>query len=314
MSIAHSHGHHHHGHDHGHRHHDHGPGVPDRIFALGVALNGTFVLVEAVIGLYANSVSVLADAGHNLSDVLGLVLAWGAQVLARRPPSGRYTYGLRSSTIWAALLNAAVLLVAVGCIAWEAIGRFSHPPPLAAGWVIGVALAGVLVNGATALLFVRGKDRDLNARGAYLHMAADAAISLGVAIAGIAILATGLLWIDPVVSLAVCALILWATWGLLRESLGLSLQSVPSSIHVAAVRECLEKLQGVASVHDLHVWAMSTTETALTAHLVMPAGPPGDDFLEHAAHELEHRFGIGHTTLQIERGDRACSLAPDDVV
>ena len=281
-----------------------------------MALNAGFVLVEVLVGLHANSVAVLADAGHNLSDVLALLLAWGAQVLARRPPSGRFTYGFRSSTIWAALINAAVLLLAVGGIAWEALTRLYTPEPLAPGWVIGVALAGVLVNGITAMLFHRGKSTDLNARAAYLHMAADAAISLGVALAGGLIIATGWLWIDPLVSLVVSAFIIGGTWGLLRESLDLSLHSVPTSIRVQAVRQWLEQLPGVGSVHDLHVWGMSTTETALTAHLVMPDGHPGDGFLGQVATELDERFGIGHATLQIERGDAAtpCRLAPDDVV
>jgi cobalt-zinc-cadmium efflux system protein len=315
---AHHHDHDHHGHDHhGHAHHSHAPvGASDRVFAIGVALNGGFVVVEAGIGLYSNSVALLADAGHNLSDVLGLLLAWGAQALARRPPSARYTYGLRSSTIWAALINAAILLAAVAFITWEAMGRFSNPQAVAPAWVIGAALVGVVVNGATAMLFLKSKESDLNARGAYLHMAGDAAISLGVALAGLGIIATGWLWLDPAVSLVVCALIVLGTWGLLRESLGLSLHSVPSSIRVSAVRESLERLPGVASVHDLHVWAMSTTETAMTAHLVMPGGHPGDEFLEHTARDLEHSFGICHSTLQIERGDTGhqCRLAPDDVV
>jgi cobalt-zinc-cadmium efflux system protein len=312
---GHGHRHHHHGHAHAHGHVTPGSGNA-RAFAIGIALNGAFVLVEAGVGLYANSVAVLADAGHNLSDVLALALAWGAQALARLPPSARYTYGLRSSTIWAALANAGILLLAVGSIAWEALGRFGAPPAVQPGWIIAIALAGVAVNGATAALFHSAKDGDLNARGAYLHMVADAAVSLGVALAGAAIIATGWLWLDPAVSLLVSVFIIYASWGLLRESLDLSLHSVPGAIRVAAVKDCLERLDGVASVHDLHVWAMSTTETALTAHLVIPEGHPGDDFLAHAAHELEHRFGICHATLQIERGDTGhpCKLAPDEVV
>jgi cobalt-zinc-cadmium efflux system protein len=323
-------GHHHHDHGHGHAHHahqghghDHDPhhhhipkGASDRVFAIGIALNGLFVLIEAGIGLFSNSVAVLADAGHNLSDVLALALAWGAQVLARRPPSTQYTYGLRSSTIWAALVNAAVLLVAVGMVAWEAIGRFAAPEPVQPGWVVGVALVGVLINGATAWLFHSSKDSDLNARGAYLHMAADAGISLGVAAAGVAIALTGWLWLDPATSLVISALIIYGTWALLRESLDLSLHSAPASVNVSAVKSWLEQLSGVASVHDLHVWAMSTTETAMTAHLVMPGGHPGDQFLADASHGLDERFGICHCTLQIEQGDapHACKLAPDDVV
>jgi cobalt-zinc-cadmium efflux system protein len=304
---------HHHGHDHAHgRAPSH-----DRAFAIGVALNAGFVLVEAGVGLYANSMAVLADAGHNLSDVLGLLLAWGAgALLARRPPSERYTYGLRSSTIWAALINAVILLVAVGSIAWESLGRITAPREVDAGWVIGVALLGAVINGATAVLFLKGKDSDLNLRSAYLHMAGDAAISVGVAISGVAMIASGWLWIDPAVSLAVSVLIVYSTWGVLRESLDLSLHSVPSSVRLGAVMDYLQHLSGVASVHDLHVWAMSTTETALTAHLVMPQGHPGDTFLASAAHHLEHHFGICHATLQIEQGDpeHPCKLAPDDVV
>lgn len=292
------------------------PAHHDRAFAAGIALNVAFVLVEAGFGLYAGSLALLADAGHNLSDVLGLGLAWGAAALARRPPSGRYTYGLRASTIWAALANAVALLVAVGAIAWEAIGRFGNPLAIDSRIVIAVALVGVVVNSATAAFFLRGKDRDLNLRGAYLHMAADAAISLGVAVAGALILWTGWSWIDPLVSLSIAALIVYGTWGLLRESLALALHSVPDSIELGAVRAFLERLPGVASVHDLHVWAMSTTESALTAHLVMPAGHPGDAFLDGACRELERRFGIGHATLQIEIGEpaNACRLESDRVV
>jgi cobalt-zinc-cadmium efflux system protein len=303
--------------EHGHSHsHGGAPRNYDRAFAVGVALNLAFVLIEAGYGLYAGSLALLADAGHNLSDVLGLLLAWGAAVLARRPPSGRYTYGLSASTIWAALANAIALLVAVGGIAWEAIGRIGQTVQVNGGIVIAVALAGVLVNGTTAALFRRGKDRDLNLRGAYLHMAADAAISLGVVVAGAAMLWTGWTWIDPAVSLAICLLIVYGTWGLLRESLALALHSVPDSIELGAVRELLERLPGVRSVHDLHVWAMSTTDTALTAHLVMPGGHPGDAFLAEACHELERRFGIGHATFQVEFGEpaSACRLESDQIV
>jgi cobalt-zinc-cadmium efflux system protein len=289
---------------------------PDRAFALGLGLNVAFVLVEAGFGFYADSLALLADAGHNLSDVLGLALAWGAAALARRPPGGRFTYGLRGSTIWAALANAMMLLVAVGAIAWEALHRFAAPQTVAAGVVIAVALAGVAVNGASALLFLRGAQRDLNVRGAFLHMAADAAISLGVAVAGAAILWTGWQWLDPAISLLIAAAIVAGTWGLLRESLALTLHSVPQGLDLGAVRAHLAALSGVASLHDLHVWAMSTTETALTVHLVMPDGHPGDAFLERAAHGLAQRFGIGHATLQIEHGDGSarCRLEPDEVV
>ena len=304
-----------HAHDHSHAH-SREPVRYDRAFALGVGLNVAFVLVEVGFGFYANSVALIADAGHNLSDVLALLLAWGASVLAHRPPSARYTYGLRGSTILAALANAVALLVAVGAIAWEAVGRIVHPVAVEGGVVIAVALVGVVINSATAALFMRGRAQDLNIRGAYLHMVADAAVSLGVAVAGVAILWTGWTWLDPAVSLAIAALIVIGTWGLLRESLALSLQSVPTSIRLDTVREYLARLPGVTAVHDLHVWAMSTTETALTAHLVMPNGHPGDVFLERATHDLEHRFGIGHATLQIEIGDNdaQCRLEPDHVV
>lgn len=299
--------------------HDHSHGSPphaERAFALGVALNAGFVVVEAGFGFYADSLALLADAGHNLSDVLGLALAWGAAALARRPPGGRFTYGLRGSTIWAALANAAILLVAVGAIAWEAIGRIGAPPPVASNVVIAVALAGTMVNAATAALFLRSRKHDLNARGAFVHMAADAAISLGVAIAGIAILWSGWTWLDPAVGLVIAAFIVAGTWGLAREALALALHSAPRGIELPAVRAQLAALPGVTGVHDLHVWAMSTTEIALTAHLVMPSGHPGDAFLASAARALEARFRIGHATLQIERGDgdAACHLAPDDVV
>ena len=290
--------------------------LPDRAFAIGIAINTCYVVIEGVVGLYANSVAVLADAGHNLSDVLALILAWGAAALARRRSSQRFTYGLGSSTIWAALINAVVLLVAVGSIAWEAIGRLFQPATLHPVWIIAVALAGVLVNGATAALFFAGRQRDLNVRGAYLHMAADAAVSLGVAVAGGVIIATGWLWIDPAVSLVVSAFIVYGTWGLLLEALGMSLHSVPSSVRYASVMDYLGGLPGVDSVHDLHVWGMSTSDTALTAHLVMPKGHPGDAFLEDAAHQLERRFGICHATLQIEHGDAGhpCKLVEHHVV
>jgi len=286
----------------------------DRAFALGAGFNVAFLLVEAVAGVMAHSVALLADAGHNLSDVLGLGLAWGASVLARRPPSGRFTYGLRSSTIWAALANAAALLIAVGAISLEALQRFSRPVAVEGGTVALVALAGVIVNAATAALFMRGRERDLNRRGVFVHMAADAAVSLGVALGGVAILWTGRSWIDPAISLAVAGFIVVAAWDVLRESFSLALHSAPRSIELNAVRAYLGALPGVESVHDLHVWAMSTSETALTAHLVMPHGHPGDALLARACHELAERFAIGHATLQVESGDPAhpCTLEPEE--
>ena len=310
-------GHHHHGHGSGHGHHHghghaHAPADFGRAFAIGTALNIVFVAVEAGFGFAADSVALLADAGHNLSDVLGLLIAWGAATLAKRPASGRYTYGLKSSSILAALANAVLLLVAVGAILLETLQRLNDPPPVVAGTLIWVAAAGIVVNTATALLFLRGRHGDLNVRGAFLHMAADALVSAGVVIAGLLILATGFSWIDPVVSLAIVAVILWSTWDLFRDSLGLALQAVPKGIDPAKVASVLAALPGVARVHDLHIWAMSTSENALTAHLVMPAGHPGNAFLADLQHRLEHDHGIGHATVQIEVGDDDhCSLRHD---
>jgi cobalt-zinc-cadmium efflux system protein len=259
--------------------------------------------------------ALLADAGHNLSDVFGLLMAWGAATVAKRAPTNRFTYGLRSSSILAALVNAILLLIAVGAIALEAVQRFSHPEATAGITVMIVAAIGIVINTATALMFFSGGREDINIRGAFLHMAADAAISLGVVLAGLAIVLTGVLWIDPVVSLVIAAIIVWGTWSLLRDSVNLALHGVPSGIDVTAVRAFLAGLPGVASVHDLHVWPMSTTETALTCHLVMPAGHPGDAFLVGAAETLARRFKIGHPTMQIEKGDgHACALEPDHVV
>ena len=286
-----------------------------RAFAIGIGLNVTFVAVEFVFGVLANSVSLLADAGHNLSDVLGLVIAWIASVLVKRPPSSRYTYGLRSSSILAALFNAVFLLVAVGAIAWEGILRLFHPEPVASGTVMIVAAIGILINGGTAWLFASGRKGDLNVRGAFLHMIADAAVSAGVVVAGLVILFTGWVWLDPLTSLVIVGVIVWGTWGLLRDSLAMSVNAVPSTIDPKAVRRYLETCAGVSAVHDLHIWSMSTTESALTAHLVFPAGHPGDEFLLRAASELRRRFGIGHTTLQIEISEEsACHLAPGDVI
>jgi cobalt-zinc-cadmium efflux system protein len=305
-------------HDHEHRHgagHVHTPASFGMAFAIGIGLNVTFVAVEFVFGVLANSVSLLADAGHNLSDVLGLVIAWIASVLVKRPPSPRYTYGLRSSSILAALFNAVFLLVAVGAIAWEAILRLFHPEPVATGTVMIVAAVGILINGGTAWLFASGRKGDLNIRGAFLHMLADAAVSAGVVVSGLVILFTGWLWLDPLTSLVIVGVIMWGTWGLLRDSLAMSVDAVPSTIDPQAVRRYLETCAGVSAVHDLHIWSMSTTESALTAHLVFPGGHPGDGFLLRAASELRHRFGIEHTTLQIEISEEsACHLTPDDVV
>ncbi len=269
-------------------------------------------------GLWRDGELARADRGatHNFGDVLGLLLAWGVSILARRPPSTRFTYGLRGSTILAALGNAMILLVATGGIAWEAILRFNSPIAIDETVMVWVALLGVLINAGTAWLFMAGDKTDLNIRGAYLHMAADAGVSLGVAIAGIGILFTGWLWLDPVVSLLITTVIFIGTWGLLRDSIKLSLHAAPENVDPAGVRRFLTELTGVTGVHDLHIWAMSTTETALTVHLVMPAGHPGDEFFAAVIHQIEQKFRIGHTTIQVERGAAStpCVLEPDHVV
>jgi cobalt-zinc-cadmium efflux system protein len=278
-------------------------------FALGTALNVGFVVLEAIAGVLANSMALIADAGHNLSDVLGLLMAWGAVLLLKRRPTREYTYGFGSSTILAALANAVLLLVAVGAIGLEAVQRFGNPPEVAGPTMIVVAALGILVNGFTAWLFASGRKRDVNSRGAYLHMAADAAVSLGVVVAGFAMLATGWNWLDPVVSLVICAIIVWGTWGLLRDTMRLALQGVPSGIDPARVQRRLSSLPGVASLHDLHIWPMSTTDTALTCHLVMPGGHPGDDFILQTTKMLQEEFEIRHATLQFEVSDAAlCEL------
>lgn len=307
------HGHDHAGHNHGHGHsHGHGNGhVPasghDRAFAVGIALNLSFIVGEVVFGLMAHSVSLLADAGHNLSDVLGLGAAWAAIALGRRSPSKRFTYGLKGSTILAALLNALLLLVALGAIVLEAVERLAAPAPVDGVTVAWVAGAGILVNGITALMFLRGSGEDINIRGAYLHMASDAMVSAGVVVSGLLIWWTGVLWLDPLVSIIIAVLVFLQTWGLLRESVEMSLAAVPRGIDSDSVSTALRDLPGVARAHHVHIWPMSTTETVLTAHLVMPGGHPGDQFLETARTMLKKRFGIGHATLQVE-------LAGEDAV
>jgi cobalt-zinc-cadmium efflux system protein len=317
--MAHAHHDHSHddhaGHAHGQGGHVHAPASFGTAFAIGIGLNTAFVIVEGVFGYFSNSVALVADAGHNLSDVLGLVVAWVAAILSKRAPSARFTYGLRGSSILAALFNAVFLLVAVGAIAWEAVQRLFHPEPVAGLTVIAVAAAGILVNGITAWLFASGRKGDLNIRGAYLHMAADAAVSAGVVIAGLIILFTGWTWLDPLTSLIVSAVIVWGTWSLLRDSMAMSLNAVPQGIDPGAVRLYLENCDGVVEVHDLHIWPMSTTEVALTCHMVIPAGRPGDAFLMQIAHHLEKTFGIQHATLQVETEPHLpCALAPDHLV
>jgi cobalt-zinc-cadmium efflux system protein len=313
---GHAHGHreepdHHAGHSHTGGHHHHGdPSTQGRAFIVAIALNSIFVAVEFVYGYAANSTALMADAGHNLSDVLGLFLAWAAVVVGRRAPNGRFTYGLRSTSILAALGNAMLLLVACGAIGWEAVQRFSHPPAVASVTVMVVAAIGIVVNGLSAWMFVKGSAGDLNIRGAYLHMAADAAVSLGVVVAGLVMLFTGWYWLDPLVSLLIVAVILIGTWGLLRESLHLALNAVPPHIDLAAVATYLRKLPGVTDIHDLHIWGMSTTESALTVHLVMPSGYPGDQVIDGIARTLDERFSVRHSTLQVEQGtiQHVCSL------
>lgn len=301
-----------HNHAPGHGHsHDHAPASFDRAFAVGVALNTVFVAVEAAAGLWYGSMALVADAGHNLSDVLSLLIAWGASAAARKPPSERFTYGLKSSSILAALANASLLLVALGAIAIETVRRLFDPAPVEPGAVMTVAGIGIVINTATALMFVRGRKDDLNIRGAYLHMAADAAVSAGVVVAGILIALTGWLWIDPVASLLIVAVIAAGTWGLLKDSVKMSLLAVPDAIDMPKVRSALLKQPGVTAIHDLHVWPMSTTETALTAHLVMPHGHPGDAFLHDLAHRLDHDFGIHHSTFQVELSAEAGCVLED---
>jgi cobalt-zinc-cadmium efflux system protein len=315
--------HHDHTHDHddhaGHAHgsggHVHAPASFGRAFAIGIALNTIFVVVEAVYGYAAGSMALVADAGHNLSDVLGLIAAWTAAVLSQSAATPRYTYGLKGSSILAALFNAVFLLVAVGAIAWEAVLRLFNPEPVTEITVIVVATIGIAINGITAWLFASGRNSDLNIRGAYLHMVADAAVSVGVVIAAVVIMFTGWLWLDAVTSLVICALIVWGTWSLLRDSTAMSLAAVPRGIDPAAVRAYLETCAGVAQVHDLHIWPMSTTDVALTCHLVIPSGAPGDAYLMDICMRLKRDFGIDHATIQIETDlNSACALAPDHVI
>jgi cobalt-zinc-cadmium efflux system protein len=329
---AHAQEHHHghdedHGHAHGashqqHAHHDHGQGhahgvvASGRAFALGATINFGFVVAEIILGLRANSLALLADAGHNFVDVIGLFMAWAAVKLATQAPSARFTYGLRGSTILASLSNSVLLLLATGAIAWEAIERIGDAPAVQGALVLWVALAGIAVNGGSALLFLHGRHGDLNARAAFIHLLGDAGISLAVMLSGLVVMKTRMLWIDPVAALLVSGIIVYGAWSVLRDSAELALHAVPRGIDTVHVRSWLARQRGVGEVHDLHIWAMSTTETALTAHLVIPGGHPGDDFLQEICRKLKQEFEIGHVTLQTETGSGSspCALAPEHVV
>ncbi len=313
------HGHSHQGHSHqGGSHHGHahaGSGQPDRAFAIGAGVNLALVVAEIGFGFAANSVALIADAIHNLGDVLGLLLGWMAVWLHRRPPTSRRTYGWGRFSILAALANAAILLVSVGAIGIEALHRMHTDVPVASGTVMAVAAIGILVNGGSAMLFLRGRHGDLNIRAQYLHLIADAGVSMGVVVAALAIRLTGWGWLDPLTSLAIAAVIAHGTWAALREATDLVMDAVPAGVSRGAVHDWLLALPGVVEVHDLHIWALSTTETALTAHLVY--GAESEDRRPHdLASELRRRFGIGHATVQIESGADAalCRLRPNDVV
>jgi cobalt-zinc-cadmium efflux system protein len=309
----HDHRHEGHNHNHGHRH---AVANYNRAFAVGIGLNLAFVVAEAGFGFWVNSLALLADAAHNLSDVAGLVLAWGAAWLGQRRPTARRTYGFRRASILAAVANATLLLVAVGGILLESVQRLRDPEPVVGSTVIWVATAGIVINGVTAMMFMRGREADLNIRGAFLHLAGDAAVSLGVVVAALIAQSTGWLWLDPATGIGISLVILYSAWGLGRDSFNLAFDATPSGIDPDAVKTYLGGLPGVVDVHDLHIWAMSTTETALTAHLVRPGTSLDDALISRASAELEKRFGIHHATLQVESGDPAhpCRLAPAEVV
>ena len=322
----HDHSHDDHGHDHKHEHHDHGHShghghahaAPTNFgtrFLIAAGLNAVFIVAEIVYGFKANSLALLADAGHNFSDVIGLLMAWGAWWLAKKKPEPNFTYGFRGASIVAALMNAVLLLVAIGGIVFEAIERLMSQQPVEGTIVMAVAALGIVINGVTAWLFSQGQS-DLNIKAAFAHLAADAVVSAAVVVSGLVMMLTHWTWLDPVLSLVVSAVIVWGTWGLLRDSAKLAVQGVPSHIDSAKVKTWLEGQAGVAGVHDLHIWGMSTTEVALTAHLIMPNGHPGDAFLHDLAEGLQEKHKIVHVTVQIEMGDgvHSCVLAPEDVV
>lgn len=308
--MAHDHNHDHGSHNHSHAGHSHAPASFGKAFAIGIALNTVYVIAEAAYGIASNSLALVADAGHNLSDVLGLALAWGASILTARAPKGRYTYGLRKTSILAALTNAVVLLVVTGGIIWEAIRRFSDPQIIDSNVVIFVALIGIFVNGFTAFMFMSGRKNDINIKGAFLHMVADAAITLGVVIAALLIKSTGWAWIDPAISVIIGVVITIGTWSLFRDSVFLALDAIPSGIEKDKIESYLSSLPGVTGISDLHIWGLSTTETALTAHLIRPGSELDDAFIKQTAETLKLKFGIAHATIQIENGDEArmCAL------
>lgn len=306
-------GHDHH-HEHHHGHHHHHPENYGIAFAFGIILNVAFIIIEVIYGMIGDSLALLADAGHNLSDVLGLGIAWIAVLLGKKAPTFKRTYGYKKSSILAALFNALFLIVAIGIIVWEAVQRFTSPAPVAGGTVIIVAFIGIVINTVTALLFMSGRKNDLNIRGAFLHMMADAVISLGVVISGFIMLLSGWQWIDPLVSILISIAILIGTWGLLSESLNLSLDAVPNGIDLHKIYDYLMNLPTVLEVHDLHVWGMSTTEPVLTVHLIRSDIFDNDDMLQRLSKELHDLFGIEHTTIQIEKGTFDCSQAPVDSI
>lgn len=307
-------GHNHsHAHSHGHGH-SHAPANYGFAFGFGIILNTIFIIVEIIYGIMGDSLALLADAGHNVSDVLGLIIAWIAVWLGKKAPTKKRTYGYKRSSILAALFNAVFLLVAIGAIGWEAIQRLGSPAPVAGKTVIIVALIGIVINGLTALLFMAGRKNDLNIRGAFLHMAADALVSLGVVIAGFIIIWTGLDWIDPLISLIIVAVIFFGTWGLLKESINLSLDAVPEGIDLDKIKEYLKGIPTILEVHDLHVWGMSTTEAALTVHLIRSEINDNDELLQQLTKELHDEFGIEHVTIQIEKGTYSCSLQPEGTI